>query len=260
MTLYSLTEHGIFRPERVMWISPLTPQTSTLDIIKSKSLKKFLTRVEERCLEYGVKREISLLTQETYDIWRLFYVQKMTEQGHDIIARSDWLTEKLSMGKKVYGIRYTQNGDLVGGSVIVEDSDRVTMAYKASERIQLGNDDGANLGAVMEYDFLEFAKSKGKLASGGSSRNAFGVFNTLGYLAFKLRLGYMVAHKDSVAQHQSVPLSDNQSVLFFGTRSHEQSSNAEQSLQIFYCTSKPHDLKEISEIQSKIPKLEIISL
>jgi len=65
-----------------------------------------------------------------------------------------------------------------------------------------------------------------QIISGGQSRNAFGVTNSLGYLDYKMRFGYQPSFADTAEYLSEVPLSETGCVLFFGR-------SAEHSLAMF---------------------------
>jgi hypothetical protein len=183
----------------------------------------------------------------------------MIEQKHEVLADMAWYEHTVAEGRKLIGIFYHQNDRFVGGSIIVEFDHMISLAFKANERISVSSEAGSNLGVILEYDFLCYAQSKGKIISSGRSKNAFGVSNTLGYLASKLRLGYYPVMAENTSLLQTIPLSQNNDAFFFG-REESDSSNASHELLPVYLTSNPENLDPIKEIKDKIESVRVITL
>jgi hypothetical protein len=177
------------RPEKLTWVL----EGATLDDwrhIPSKSLRKFLGRSEELCREQGITWEIVPLTAELYATWLAFYNKKMLEKGFQLFADENTFAQKRAEGKELHGIFFWRDGVMIAGGVFISTAERISFAYKASEDINLSPEPNANLGAVIDAMYQRYALTLNKRITAGTSRNQFGLHNSLGYLNFKLRFGY----------------------------------------------------------------------
>lgn len=214
---YSLIRHNITRPEKITWQFPAG--VAPLDQIKSKSLKKFLGRAEEHLHENHINWSLEPLTDEGFLHWLSYYRTKMFENGYRIIADEAWYNQKIASGYQVLGLLFYKDGQLVASGIIGLDPKTKAghLHFKASDRLELSNRDNSSIGAVVDYFFLKYAfDQKLVLVTGGKSRNAFGVFNTLGYLDFKLRFGFVPIADLTSPLLDEVPTLPEKPVVFYG--------------------------------------------
>ncbi len=213
----SLVSYQILRPEKIRWHFHLI-ENNILASLKSKSLKKFLAKYDSIIKDNNLSVEHKILDTESFEKWLEYYRRKMLENNYDIIASTDWYDDRTKKGLSIEGLFFYQNSKLVGSGIITRNSnEQATFAFKASERIDLGNDENSSIGAMIDYLFLKFAvDSKTKIISAGQSRNAFGVINTYGYLDYKFKLGYLPLLPEKPTFADSIPLSENGVGVFFG--------------------------------------------
>lgn len=182
---------GFTRPTKIEWIFP-SATTDWIANIASESTQKIALNLAEIITKSQLQTSVSLITQEKFAEWFEYYQQKMLEQGHDVIATAAWLESKISAGLQIYLIEFRRNDQLVGGSIFSKNqTEKYTEHFKASDRITISNLKNASLGTVMDLFFIKTAiAAQATSISSGSSRNGFGYYNNLGYLAFKIKLGY----------------------------------------------------------------------
>lgn len=215
----SLSPYSIQRPEKVRWIFPST-HSDVLSGVQSSSLRKFLKTSLQQLVENSITYTHGVITQLEYAKWYAFYSQNMEEREYDVLASKEFIEEKTAEGKTVEGIFLSKNGELIGGGIVVRKANEfASLAYKASLRISLGNQKNSSLGAVIDYLFLLQAKESGvKRISGGRSRNAFGVLNSLAHLEYKLRLGYIPEPDAESPLLIEVPIDEKKVVGFLGIK------------------------------------------
>jgi hypothetical protein len=220
MNEIDLKQYGILRSEKVSWRFPESPE-DVLSHIKSKGLRKFLRSAKEILAEKGIRYESKVLSDEDFENWLPYYVEKMTENEYQVIATMEWLQKKREANlTTVEGIFFYQNDKLVGSAIFTRNGqEKATMAFKASDRINLSSESNSSLGATIDYLFLdEMVTKKITLISAGRSKNAFGVANTFGYLDYKLRFGYEPQNDPKSPLLDSVPVNEEGVVLFFGVK------------------------------------------
>ncbi len=180
------------RPTKIEWLLPISNQ-DWISAIKSKSTQKLAVELDEIIEKANLQITVAVVTPESFAAWLPYYAAKMTEQGHNVIATPEWLQTKQAAGIEVYSILYYQNGQLVGSSICSKnDAGKHIEHFKASDSLNITNLKNASLGTIIDLYFIKTAvKSNANSISSGSSRNAFGYFNTLGYLGFKIKLGYV---------------------------------------------------------------------
>lgn len=216
-TPYSLNKFKVTRPEKITWIFPagLPP----LDQIKNHGLKKFLAKAEEHLHENHINWSLEPLTDEGFLHWLSYYRTKMFETGLEIIADEVWYNQKIASGHKVLGLLFYQDGNLVASGIICQDPKTQTaeLVFKASHKIELSNRGNSTIAAVVDFFFLRWAfDQKMTLVIGGKSQNAFGVYDSLGYLDFALKLGYQPEAISSNGLLTDVPTLPEKPVIFYG--------------------------------------------
>jgi hypothetical protein len=198
-------------------VPTLTPEA--LDIIKSKTTKKFLrNHLEDFLRDYQIDVTVKEINETDYLEWLTYYQEKMRENNFDIFAKPEWYTNKVADGYKIYGIFIRQNSQLLGTGIVSRSPDNTfTINFKASEKTDFSNYRNASIGTVIEFYFIKLAyEHTASQISSGTSRNAFGVVNKLGYLNFKLRYGYMPITVTTEPQHQAVDILEGLPVCFYG--------------------------------------------
>lgn len=223
---YSLSSLQLARTEKIIWRFPA--QSDVLAQIKSKSLRSFLSHTDEILEQNHITTETKELDEVAYLEWLPYYREKMTENEYDVLANEEWFSQRQSENKNVEGIFFYQNGKVIGSGIMtLEGTHKAALSFKATDRIELSGKSNASLGAVVDFMFLKTATNRGfEIISGGRSRNAFGVINTLGYLDYKLKLGYRPSLDASLALVEEVPLNEAGVVVFLGCKNqnlHEQS-------------------------------------
>lgn len=215
MLEHSLTSFNLTRPEKIRWIFPT--QGDVLEHLKSKSLVAFLRTVDQDLTANDITYVFKDITEQEYQEWLPFYAQKMSEQQHQILAKSETYQQKRAEGKQLQGLFFYQHGQLVGSGIIIRiGTQEAHLAYKASDRLELSNKPNSSLGSVIDYFFLVEMKKEGvNLITGGRSRNQFGVSTTIGYLDFKLRFGFTPVIEPSQPQLDTAELNEHGFCLFF---------------------------------------------
>jgi len=148
----------------------------------------------------------------------------MIRHGYDAIATAEWYDDRRALGRELLGMfleQQTGKGMKLVASGIFTQQDRElgTFAFKASERIKISKDNKGTLGAVLDYLFLrEMLNNNVKNISAGRSRNAFGFYNTLGYLSYNLRFGFVPSAAEDTSFEITVPLNEDGTSLFYGVK------------------------------------------
>jgi hypothetical protein len=215
-----LNQLHISRPEKIRWrFANVTEESTILSAIKSKNLRKFLAGAEEALAKNAIRYEYKQLTKDEFLAWLPFYQAKMEELEYDVIASEEWYLKKMEQGLTVEGMFFYDLGHTLIGSGIFtrKETEKGTFAFKATERIDLSSKPNSSLGAVIDFFFIrEMVRKDVAIISGGVSRNAFGVINSLGYLDYKLRFGYEPSFAESVEVLTEVPSNSDGIVLFYG--------------------------------------------
>lgn len=218
ITEYSLLPHNLVRPQKIRWSFPIGDDVFSR--LKSKSMVQFLKNTDSILaaaqLTYTYTKDIS---KADFLEWLPYYQSKMTEQGYRLLATPEWFDRKKAEGKEVESLFFYQHGQLVGSGIFTKDSahDMAVFAFKANNKLELNSGGNDSLGALLDYLFLKLmVDQKVSHISAGRSRNAFGVFNTLGYLDYKLRFGYVPTSDPLSPNETLVPLDSEQGVVFWG--------------------------------------------
>ena len=181
------------RPKKVLWIFPkLDSHQQWTDQLSSKSLRNLAAHSHQILKKQQITYQALPLTEAIYAKWHVFYTDMMQQLDHDVIASPTWFQERKDALKKICLLEFRQNDILVGGSIITCDFENTwNHNFKASMRNILFSERNASLGTLMEFIYLEYVfANNAKQVTSGLSRNGFGYFNTLGYLASKLKMGY----------------------------------------------------------------------
>ncbi len=214
--VFNLQPLGIERSEKVRWRFPYQGG-DVVECIQSKKLRAFLREVDSVLASQQITVSMQELSAADFEQWLPYYHEKMSELGYDELATPEWYQDRVSKGNTVEGIFFHQRGTLIGSAIVLLGTDKATLAFKASDRLDLTNKPNSSLGAVVDFWFLKKMTERGiAVISGGQSRNAFGVINSLGYLDYKMKLGYVPSVSEIADIVQDIPLNDQGVVLFFG--------------------------------------------
>ncbi len=213
-----LQQWQLRRPEKIRWLYNRSAP-NLYAAIKSPSLRAFLRHTDEYLAAYEITYDEKELTQASYKNWLKHYAKVMIEKNYDVIAKPEWLSKKWAEGKEVRGYFYYYQGELQGSLIYAKKgNERVYAAYKTSLKIpEISTKKHGSLGAMIDLIFLrEMLDQQFPWISHGSMRNAFGVLNTYGNLRYKLDMGFQVIAEADTPWLNSVPLSQEKTVAFFG--------------------------------------------
>ena len=182
----------LWRPQKISWVYPTPSDRSVLENIRSKNSRKFLGTIPEFFQLNNFEINSGACTFKEYKEFLELYNERTAARGFDPIAKTEWFSAKKREGKKVEKIFIRQNNQLIGGKIITIIGGEIRSSYKASQQLPIFQKlHNASLGLILDYLMLDhYMKRKPTLLTAGTSRNVFGVFNTIGYLIFKLRMGY----------------------------------------------------------------------
>jgi hypothetical protein len=184
----------LLRPQKIQWIFPVIGE-NWIDSIPSKSTRKLVRHFSEVITENNLRFTWKQPSEAEYLEWLAFYEEKSREQNHDILAFPEWYQQKLQENKEVWYLvcEKEETGQFLGGLMVVKTPDNTwTSAYKVSERIDVGNEHNASLGILLDIEYMRnVQRLSPRKITAGTSRNAFGHTNTIGYLLSKLRKGYL---------------------------------------------------------------------
>ncbi len=212
--LISLTQFNIQRPEKVTYEFPLSNSVDLINRIKSKGLKSFLATTDEVLVKNSIELKYEDLTEQKFADWLPYYKEKMEENHHDVLAKLEWYEDKKDFRLK--GIFLYQNKKLVGSGIVRLAKDIADFEFKASDKINVSSKPSSSIGSIIEFLFLRLATKEGYKIASSRSRNAFGFFNTLEYLDYKLRFGYKPIPSPGVPVVDDVPVNETGRVLFYG--------------------------------------------
>lgn len=219
-----LQQYNLTRPHKVEWyVSPMP--ADPLDIIKSKSTKKFLKNNNDDFLrDAHLTVDTHQVNEEEFVGWLSFYEEKMKENDFQVLATPQWYKDRMSEGCTIYGIFVNSPEKLVGAGMITATPEgKFSLSFKASDRLELSQYQNSSLGTVIEYISLKFCYEKKATAiTSGKSRNAFGFTNKLGYLNFKTRFGYSPVVVQGEPQYHTVECLDDQPVCFYAYKTPDQ--------------------------------------
>lgn len=182
----------LWRPEKVTWVYRNPDPTQVLDRIKSKSARKFLRATDEVMKQYNLSAVYGPCSFEEYLYWLKLYNQRTEEKNFNFIAQPEWYQQKLNEQKIIEKVFIFQGTVLIAGKIITISPDQIARsAFKTSIDFDFPDWSNSSLGLLLDYLYLSYYCAlplKGITA--GRSRNLFGLINSLGYLAFKFRVGY----------------------------------------------------------------------
>ncbi len=184
----------IHRPEKIVWEFPhVSFGESWEEQIPSDSTRKLIEKIDFFLRKAQITYEWRDLTDELFQSWFLYYKQNMRTLSHDIIATPDWYHVRAKKLEGAYILTCKDlHGIVVGSCIVIKRNGQWTECFKANDRIDLGGTGNLALGTLIDLMYLKYAfDHNAQKVTSGRSRNAFGFYNTLGYLTFKLKLGYV---------------------------------------------------------------------
>lgn len=220
--MVSLTQFDIQRPEKIIYDFPLSNSTDVINHIKSNSLKSFLLKTDEILAKNNITWKYEDLIKQQFIEWLPYYKEKMDEHNYLVRAKEEWYQEQIEKGFNIKSLFLYQNKKLVGSIIVTLKDNIASLAYKASDRITVSSMPGGSLGSIIEFLLFKLVSESGNFTIATSrSRNAFGVFNTLGYLDFRLRFGYTSRPNLDDPLLSDVPVNEEGVVLFYGLQDGE---------------------------------------
>ncbi len=220
----------LWRPQKISWIYPIDPNRTVLETIRSKHAKKFLAGTSLFLQQNNFEVSHGSCSLKEYEEFLLLYNQRINEKGFEPLATLEWFHAKKEEGKTVEKLFIRQNNVLVGGKIITTINHEFRSSFKASLQLPIFHKQhNASLGILLDYLMLEeYVKRKPTLLMAGTSRNLFGVINTMGYLIFKLRMGYQ-------------PLVINEKTVF-----EQETTNPEKSIWLTFLSESPESKKTLN--------------
>lgn len=182
----------LWRPDKITWVYQNPDPNQVLDRIQTKSGRKFLRSLEQIKLQYNISFEIGPCTEHEYLQWLELYFEITEAKKFRKPAQPEWYAQKIAENKQIEKVFLYQNGFLLGGKIISISKDNIVRsAFKITRPYEFGKEiKNGSLGLMLDYVFLQHYSKQYKHITGGRSQNLFGIFNKIGYLNFKLRIGY----------------------------------------------------------------------
>ena len=248
--IISLKQFNIERPEKILYYLPISNETDLLNNIKGKRLKSFLRKSEDILKENNIEWKYEELTENKFLEWLPYYKEKMEEHDHNLLADEAWYQEQIQKGFNIKALFFYQNGKMVGSGIMTFKDDLVSLAFKATDRINISHVSYGSLGSIIDFLRLKLICKEGKYKTVVTrSRNAFGVFNTTDYLDLRLRFGYIIRPNLDAPVLPDVPVNDEGFVFFYGLQNGELSLYALQPKD----TNKEEFFNKKSFFSSAIP-------
>lgn len=217
--IISLKQFKIQRPEKILYDYPISDVPNLFNQIKSTSLRNHLKKIDSILEENNISWEYRNLTKQDYLDWLPYYKEKMDENNYIIRAEKVWYEEESKKGWKIKGVFLYKNNKIIGSSIIALKDNVASFAFKSSDRINFHKH---SIGSLMELLKLREVSKEGNISTVITrSPNAFGVFNTLGYLDLRLRFGYKPRLNLYADFSDTVPVNGKGFVLFYGVHKKE---------------------------------------
>lgn len=227
-----------WKPNKINWNYPINPNTKVIDNIKSKGAKAFLSNIDQHLTNNNLIIKTRPCSDSDFSEFIKQYTQLFTIKKFDILANKSWYKAKLKDGKEIHIFQILQRGKIVASKIFTIKDHTYRSAFKISQPdfqfvVRHKN---ASLGLILDYLWLEHVSLlKPKAITGGTSRNLFGVTNRLGYLIYKLRVGFQATIPSSSTLQanfeQSVQL-DNAPDFWLAFLSVK--PQLDQSIQLYY--------------------------
>lgn len=180
-------------PQKISWIFPSEHFDAPLEAVRSKHARSFLHSVDAFLAEHNWRLEIGPCDYSEYELFLQLYRERISEKGFDVLATESWYAEKIAEGKTIEKVFLYSGEELLGGKILTVREDGIRSAFKASKQPKLfALKHNVSIGLILDYLAIrQYGAQHPKLLTAGTSRNLFGITNTIGYLIFKLRMGYI---------------------------------------------------------------------
>jgi hypothetical protein len=242
---------SFFRPTSIEWVYPaLESGSEWFTHVQSSSLQKLAKQLDTLFAENGIEVTRTPLTEEVFNAWLPFYTEKMLEQGHEVMATIEWFHKRSAENRQLYVVDFIKDKKRIGTTINSTTPERKhTQHFKASDRVDVGNQKNASLGALIDLRFIQQAvQQNASVISSSTSRNGFGYFNTIGYLTFKLKLGYKPMIAPTATFDQDFAQEEANPVIWFVT------SSPNLSAELLVLISNPDFANdEVKKYLEKIP-------
>lgn len=220
---FSLQPFHIKRPVKISWNFPSLENHEPSDFMQSKSLKSLYINADDILQKNGLHVEKIPATQEEFLTWLAFYREKTLEYGYDAMANEQTLDEKHQEHKEVEILKILKGDELVSSAIIVkaptDKGTRASMAFSASQRFPLSSKSNSSIGYLLNIFFFKFMKEENlPIITGGAARNDFTVLHNLGYLEYKLRIGYIPVKREATDISDEAYIDENGESIFFGEK------------------------------------------
>lgn len=183
----------LWRPVKVNWRYPHTDRSQILETIKSKRARKFLRAHQELLEKYAITIHTDSCSIQDYQLFLTLYVEQITKKGYTPLANQQWYPDRQAEGKDICYFFLYQHDTLIAAKIYTIQAGIYRSAFKASDNtfFQLHHEHQASLGLLIDFLWLDHVMQQSpRLITGGSSKNLFGYANTIGYLVYKMRLGF----------------------------------------------------------------------
>ena len=183
----------LWYPQKISWIFPGEHYDAPLESIRSRHARSFLQSVDTFLVEQNLRLELGPCDYSEYERFLQLYRERISEKGFDALANESWYAEKTAEGKTVEKVFLYSGEELLGGKILTVREDGIRSAFKASKQPKLfALKHNVSIGLILDYLAIrQYGAQHPELLTAGTSRNLFGVTNTIGYLIFKLRMGYI---------------------------------------------------------------------
>lgn len=183
----------LWRPIKVNWRYPHTDRSKILETIKSKRARKFLRAHQEVLQQQQLTIATGNCSPHEYKVFQEFYATQFTQKQFDIFATDQWFQERLAEHKQVRYFFMLHDTKPVAAKIFTVKDKIYRSSFKVSDPhfFDQHHYHNASLGLLIDFLWLDqIMQEQPRLITGGSSRNLFGYINHIGYLIFKLRIGY----------------------------------------------------------------------
>lgn len=223
------------RPTKITWNFPEIHEGEDWKMrMPSKSVRQLVSQMDHILEKAGIICRVELANSDIYDDWLAYYSKTMLSQNHDVIADRAWFDKKMELGETVIMIEFRKKDidQRVGASMILRRNDiSFVHVFRASDRLHIAGDPNTSLGILLDIEYIRYAVSQGATKIGaGTSRNAFGKFNTVGYIGSKLKMGYLPSPSPLWPYDQELPRKDETSLHAWFV---QKSENAQLELILF---------------------------
>lgn len=249
---------NLVRSKKLLWVFPKSETQDWQSSIPSSSSRKIARNLDDIVEKSQLKFVWEELTEQKFTTWRAYYEKIMREQQHDVLAPEDWYSKYAVDERKLFLLSCykSEQNELVGGAIVSETNEKMwTLHYKASERLETLGRGNSSLGLLFELEYMRKAmESNPELVTSGHSRNAFGYYNTIGYLLFKLRMGYRPTIPADAILEEDFPFREGEPTVWYAL---DQGSKQEYFLTTDPLNSYPDELAHFCNVL-EIPTQEMV--